>query len=89
MAARDDDRHATGDVREAQRKQRVALRIRKQELLRVIGKDADAVDALVEHAIEHAPLTVEVEPAVAVERRGSNRIDAGWPRIHHDACAGW
>ena len=41
--------------------QRVALGVRQQELLRIVGEDADAVDALVDHAVEHAALAVEIE----------------------------
>ena len=35
----------------------------EQELLRVVSQDADAVDALVDHAIEHPALAVEIEIA--------------------------
>ena len=41
----------------------VALRVGEQELLGIVGEDADAVDALVDHAVEHAALTVEIEVA--------------------------
>ena len=71
MAARHDDRHAAGDVREAQVEQRVALGVGQQELLGVVGEDADAVDALVDHAVEHAALAVEVEVAVFVNGVGA------------------
>ena len=50
--------------REAQVEQRVALVVGQQELLGIVGKDADAVDALVDHAVEHATLSVEVDLAV-------------------------
>ena len=48
---------------EAEVEQRVALVVGQQELLGVVGEDADAVDALVDHAVEHAALAVEVEVA--------------------------
>ena len=41
----------------------LALVVGEQELLGVVGEDADAVDALVDHAVEHAALAVEVELA--------------------------
>ena len=41
----------------------VALVVGEQELLGIVGEDADAVDALVDHAVEHAALAVEVEVA--------------------------
>ncbi len=47
--------------RQAEVEQRVALVVGQQELLGVVGEDADAVDALVDHAVEHAALSVEVE----------------------------
>ena len=40
-----------------------ALVVGQQELLGIVGEDADAVDALVDHAVEHAALPVEVEVA--------------------------
>ena len=63
-------------LRQAQIEQRVALGVRQQELLGVVGQDADAVDALVDHAIEDAPLPVEVEIAVVGEWRRRDRKDA-------------
>ena len=35
--------------------------VREKKLLRVIGQNANAIDALVDHAVEHAPLTVFVQ----------------------------
>ena len=56
---------------EAQRRAAVALVVGQQELLGVVGQDADAVDALVDHAVEHAALAVEVEVAVVVNGVGA------------------
>ena len=80
----DDHRHAAGDVREAQVEQRVALGVGQQELLGVVGEDADAVDALVDHAVEHAALPVEVEVAGVGERR---RRDGEHAPV--GPCRGW
>ena len=80
MARRDDDRHAGLDVRQAEIEQRVALGVGQQELLGVVGEDADAVDALIDHAVEHAALAVEVELALGRERRGGDGKDAGGRR---------
>jgi hypothetical protein len=77
VAAGDDDRHPAGDVGQAQLDQRRALFVGEQELLGIVGQHADAVHALVDHAVEHAPLTVEVEITLRRERRGRNGIDAG------------
>ena len=72
-----DHRHAAGHVREAKIRERVALRVRQQELLGIIRENADAVDALVDHAIEHAALAVEIDVAVFGERRRRDRKHAG------------
>jgi hypothetical protein len=77
VAARDDHRHAAGDVRAAELEQRRALVVGEQELLGVVREDADAVDALVDHAVEHAPHARQVEAASVVERRRRDRVDAG------------
>jgi hypothetical protein len=45
-------------------------------LFGVVGEDTDAVHALVDHAIEHATLSVEVEVAIVGERRRRDRNDA-------------
>ena len=49
----DDHGDAAGDVRQAEVEQRVALLVGQQELLGEVREDADAVDALVDHAVEH------------------------------------
>ena len=56
--------------------QLIALDVGKQELLRKIRQDADAVDPLVDHAIGHAPLPVEVHLAGVGEGSGGNRQHA-------------
>ena len=61
MAAGHDDRHAAGHMSQAQIERGRPLVIGQQELLGVIREDADAVDALIDHAIEHAALPVEIE----------------------------
>ncbi len=44
--------------------QRRALRVGQQELLGIVGQDADAVDALVDHAVEHAAHPGQIEVAI-------------------------
>jgi hypothetical protein len=61
MTAGDDHRHAAGDVCQANVEQHVALIVGEEELLRIVGEDADAVDALVDHAVEDATLAGEVQ----------------------------
>jgi len=68
VAARDDHRHTPGHVPQAEVEQRVALNVQEGELLGVVRQDTDAVHALVDHAVEHAPLTLEVEVARVGER---------------------
>ena len=63
MAAGDDDRHTTRKVREADIDQRVAFRIGEQKLFGIVRENADPVDTLIDHAIEHATLPVDVEIA--------------------------
>ena len=72
VTAGDDNRDAPGNMRQAEIHQRIALVIREQELLGIVGEDADAIDPLVDHAIEHAVLTVEVELARFGKRRRRN-----------------
>ena len=78
MAARDNHRNAPGHVREAQVDERRPLVVGQQELLGIIGEHADAVHTLVDHAIEHAPLAVEIEIARHREGRGRDGIDAAY-----------
>jgi|GEM_PF-5755648 len=74
MAACDDHRHTASHVRKAQLDERAPLFVRKEELLRVVGQDANAVDALVDHAIEHAALTFEVKfTRLGEGRRGNGK----------------
>ena len=73
MAGRDDDRNAPGGAVEARVLNRGAFLVGQQELLGEIGEDADAVDALVDHAVDHAPLAFKVERPIGVEHRGRDR----------------
>ena len=73
MAARNDDRDSPAHMRETQVEQRIALAVRKQELFRVVGQNADPVDALCEHAIEYATLSFEIQLAGLREWRRCNR----------------
>ena len=54
-----------------------ALLVGEQELLRIVGEDADSIDTLVDHAVENAALTFEVDRARLGERRGCDGKDPG------------
>ena len=73
----DDHRHAVAHMGEAHLRQPVPLLVRQEKLLGVICQDANSVDALIDHAIQHAALAFEIEVAGRCERRGSDREDAG------------
>src|SRR4030095_15876894 len=76
VAAGDDHRHPPPYVGEREIEQNGALLIGEQELLGVVGEDADAVAPLVDHAVEHPALAVEVEIAVVTKRRRRDRHHA-------------
>jgi hypothetical protein len=54
----------------------IALLVGEQELLREIGEDADAVDALVDHQVHDTPVALDIEVAVVVEDGRRDRQDA-------------
>src|SRR5262249_24722990 len=91
MTARDDHRHPPADVAERQLEQNIALLVAEQELLGIVGKDADAIDALRHHAIEHPALALEVEVTVAAKRRRCDRHHASKRRCsgRHDGASPW
>ncbi len=76
VAAGDDHGHAARDMGETEIEQGSALGIGEQELLRVVGQDADAVDALIDHAVEHPALTLRIEIACRGERGRRDREHA-------------
>jgi hypothetical protein len=43
---------------EAQIQKNITLSIGKQKLLREVRENADAIDTLIDHAVEHTPLAV-------------------------------
>ena len=55
-------------MREAQLKQRLPFLVGKGELLGVVGEDADAIDPLIDHAVEDTFLTVQIETPPRIER---------------------
>ena len=67
MRRRHDDRHPAGDVLEHRVHHLLALGVGQHELLGEIGQNADAVRAGVDHEVDAAPLTVEIEFAAIVE----------------------
>jgi hypothetical protein len=52
-------------------------------LLRIVGENAYAVDALIDHAVEHTPLPRQIDLASVGEWRRRNRKDAAI-RLSHD-----
>ena len=54
----------------------------EQELLGIVGEDADAVDALVDHAVDNAAHALFVDPTVGMEGCGRDGQDAG-ERLSH------
>jgi len=73
-----------GDVRQTNVEQRVALIVGEQELLRIVGEDTDAVDALIDHAVEHAPLAGDVQLPGLGEGRRRDRKNS---RVRHGSGA--
>ena len=67
MGRRYDHGHPAGDVLEHRIHHLLALGIRQHELLGKIGQNADAVGAGVDHKVDAAPLTVEIEFAAFIE----------------------
>ena len=84
MTARNDDGNAAGNVIDAQIKQRISFAVREKELLGIVGEDTDAVDALIDHAIEHTLLALMVEITSLGERSGRYRED---PRVDRRVCS--
>jgi len=83
MADRDDHRHPSRDMRKAEPGQRFAFFIRDQELFGEIGEDADPVDTLIDHAVEHPGHAGQIEASVRVKRGRRNRPDSGIFGGHH------
>ena len=71
----DDDGHTAGDMLQHRLHDLFALGIGQHELLGEIGQDADAVGAGVDHEVDAAPLTVQVERAAVVEDGRRHRKD--------------
>ena len=73
MADGDDNWNPAGDMTEAEIHQGFALAVFEQKLLGIIGKDAKPVDSLIDHAVKHAALTVEIEISIVVKRGRRHR----------------
>ena len=54
-----------------------AFLVRDQELFGEVGKDADAVDAHVDGAVQNALHAFQIQRAIVVERGGNNGPAAG------------
>ena len=76
MRRRDDYRNTSGDMLEHRVHHGLALGIRQHELFGEIGEDADALRARIDHEIDAAALTVEVEVAAIVENGRRDGKDA-------------
>ena len=61
------------NILEADTHQLVSLSIAQQELLGLVGDNAKSIDTLVDHAVEHPALTIEVECSDIVEGGRDNR----------------
>lgn len=73
----DDHRHPARDMLEADPGEQRALFIGEHELLGVVGEDADRIDALVDHAIEHPAHALFIDAAIGVKRGGGDGQNAG------------
>ena len=60
MAAGRDHRHTPGDMLDAEPQQGITLVVGEQELFRVVREDADAVNALINVAIQDPALTIKI-----------------------------
>ena len=76
MRRGDDDGDTARDVLEHGMHHGLTLRIGQHELLGEVGEDADAVRAGIDHEIDAATLSVEVEIAIGVEDGRRDREDA-------------
>ena len=77
MADRDDDGHPACDMFKAEPREQRTFVVRDQELFREIGKDADAIRALVDQAIEDAAHPFGVERAIVMEGGRRDGPDSG------------
>ena len=82
MRGRDDDRQAARDMLQAGPGQGLALPVGNQELLGIVGEDAEPVRALVHHAVEHPPLPFEVEVSALGEDGRDDRPHAAPGSCH-------
>src|SRR5262245_19883110 len=91
MAARDNHRNPSGHVRQAELEQCLALGVSQKELLGKVCEDADAVDALINHAVKHAAHAVEVEITIVMEghRRDRENSTVGLGLCHYGQTATW
>jgi hypothetical protein len=76
VACGDNDGDPSSHLFEAKIEQNLALAIGQGELLGIIGQDANAVDPLVDHAVEHPALAIQIEIAIRRKRRRRDREDA-------------
>jgi hypothetical protein len=69
MADGDDCRHASRHMGKTVLRQQAAFFIGDQELFREVGKDANPISALIDHAIQNAVHAVEINRSIGVKRR--------------------
>ena len=77
MADRHDHRDAAVDMFKAQAGQMGPLGVGNQELFRKVRQNADAVTALINHAVDHPPHAVIIDGTSLGERGRRYRPDAG------------
>jgi len=73
MRGRHDHRHAARDMVQNSVEYHVTLGVGQHELLGEVSEDAEPVRAGIDHEIDGAFLTFEIEPAIAIEHRGHYR----------------
>ena len=76
MRRRHDHGHAARDMLQHCIHHLLALGIAEHELLGIIGENADALRAGIDHEVDAAPLAVEIELAAVIEDGGRNGKDA-------------
>ena len=87
MADCHDDRHSAIDMGKAKLCQMLALVIGNQELLGKIGKDADAIAPLVDHAVQNPAHAVIVDGTIFGKGCRRDRPDTAVGTGGHGDCA--
>ena len=76
MAARHDHWNPPGNVVQAKFQQGIAFLVGEQELLGVVGEDADAVHTLIDHTVQHPLLSRQIKGFILVKGCGGDGKDS-------------